>query len=1000
MDLPLLSMLLLLTLFSSQDGASVPPPQFTNPYERNTNKTLDQVIADSMGGVDIASNMILDDNGKILAELDMYLSQNQFLDMYEPPSAKDMYGMGLMSPPVGAVLDDAYFSKIEDKKSRPKRKAVRTTKWVLRWTDNVVPYTIVDTHFDTKEKYMIRRAMTEWERYTCVRFRPATTEDKNLIRLQGGGGCNSQLGMIGGTQDLNLEYPGCRFKGLYLHEIGHALGLVHEHQLPNRDDYIGIIYENVLPRMRMWFNKYTTKVVDQMNVPYEYSSVMHYGLTAFSVDGKKRTIGVVKREGEDEIGETHLKELAYTDVYIVNLMYNCSSHCPQPDKCGSEGHLDQNCECICKDGSSNCDKTKSKTDSSETIDQTHLFSVSVMGLIGVKDVLTTATCIYLSKCIKVAYILTTALCTYLSKCIKVANILTTALCTYLFKCIKVAYILTTALCTYLSKCIKVAYILTTSLCTYVSKCIKVAYILTTSLCTYVSKCIKVAYILTTALCTYLSKCIKVAYILTTALCTYLFKCIKVAYILTTALCTYLSKCIKVAYILTTALCTYLFKCIKLEVLHLGQPGECERNGAYMTRYCRKACGQCDTQSPNAKSTEVCKDQYSSSKCTVWKTRGDCLTNPAWMKRNCQSTCGLCGNSSARPEVNCANANQEGVKCEDWAKVGECTVNAKWMFNNCRKSCAMCLMKEEDLVGTDKGVEEEKILCLDKHKDCPLWASLGECKTNPRAMINDCRKSCQKCEDGTCKNLLDDNQCEAWAKDKECIYNFDGMGKHCAKSCGRGLCQGKSNQTLTTAPSVTERTSVRPKQVTTTKTTPVACKNLHKSDSECDNWAKHDQCNINPRWMNKNCYKSCSGCGGGGGVIIPETTTLFGSVKVTGAGVKCEDLNTDCATWAKYGSCDSNPSYSLKFCKKSCNNCNGCQDTEVLCSVWARDGHCQRNPNFMLRSCQKSCQACKLSDDVDQEGADNAASGFDANSMRTTDIYIWTLMSFSVLFIVF
>ncbi|KAH9512805.1 hypothetical protein Btru_038227 [Bulinus truncatus] len=203
--------------------------------------------------------------------------------------------------------------------------------------------------------------MTEWERYTCVRFRPATTEDKNLIRLQGGGGCNSQLGMIGGTQDLNLEYPGCRFKGLYLHEIGHALGLVHEHQLPNRDDYIGIIYENVLPRMRMWFNKYTTKVVDQMNVPYEYSSVMHYGLTAFSVDGKKRTIGVVKREGEDEIGETHLKELAYTDVYIVNLMYNCSSHCPQPDKCGSEGHLDQNCECICKDGSSNCDKTKSKT---------------------------------------------------------------------------------------------------------------------------------------------------------------------------------------------------------------------------------------------------------------------------------------------------------------------------------------------------------------------------------------------------------------------------------------------------------------------------------------------------------------------------------------------------------------------------------------------------------------------------------------------------------------
>lgn len=68
-------------------------------------------------------------------------------------------------------------------------------------------------------------------------------------------------------------------KGLYLHEIGHAIGLVHEHQLPNRDQYIEILYENVQPNMRIWFNKYSSQEVDQMTVPYEYSSVMHYGIT-------------------------------------------------------------------------------------------------------------------------------------------------------------------------------------------------------------------------------------------------------------------------------------------------------------------------------------------------------------------------------------------------------------------------------------------------------------------------------------------------------------------------------------------------------------------------------------------------------------------------------------------------------------------------------------------------------------------------------------------------
>lgn len=68
-------------------------------------------------------------------------------------------------------------------------------------------------------------------------------------------------------------------RGLYLHETGHAIGLVHEHQLPNRDDYISIRYTNVDPSMRIWFDKYSNDAVDQMGVEYDYSSIMHYGKT-------------------------------------------------------------------------------------------------------------------------------------------------------------------------------------------------------------------------------------------------------------------------------------------------------------------------------------------------------------------------------------------------------------------------------------------------------------------------------------------------------------------------------------------------------------------------------------------------------------------------------------------------------------------------------------------------------------------------------------------------
>lgn len=68
-------------------------------------------------------------------------------------------------------------------------------------------------------------------------------------------------------------------KGLYLHEIGHALGLVHEHQLPDRDQHIDIVWDNVKPEWRRWFNKYSGSEIEQDSLPYDLTSVMHYGIT-------------------------------------------------------------------------------------------------------------------------------------------------------------------------------------------------------------------------------------------------------------------------------------------------------------------------------------------------------------------------------------------------------------------------------------------------------------------------------------------------------------------------------------------------------------------------------------------------------------------------------------------------------------------------------------------------------------------------------------------------
>ncbi|GFN94344.1 metalloendopeptidase [Plakobranchus ocellatus] len=126
-----------------------PPPGLGRPFEKPENRSMDDLITSMLGGVGVASNLILADNGHILAELDMYLTEKQFLGMYEPPKPEDMVKMGMMPAPLGMPqADDGnyFFDFTEDYKGvRTKRKATRDVR--LRWTDAIFPYTFAKGHF-------------------------------------------------------------------------------------------------------------------------------------------------------------------------------------------------------------------------------------------------------------------------------------------------------------------------------------------------------------------------------------------------------------------------------------------------------------------------------------------------------------------------------------------------------------------------------------------------------------------------------------------------------------------------------------------------------------------------------------------------------------------------------------------------------------------------------------------------------------------------------------
>ncbi|KAL4706852.1 hypothetical protein ACJJTC_010086 [Scirpophaga incertulas] len=170
---------------------------------------------------------------------------------------------------------------------------------------------------------MIEDGMADISNKSCIKFVSRKSDTEHAVIIKGtASGCFSSVGYNSPddedeevNQVLNLGKR-CFRHGTVVHEILHTLGFYHMQSTYNRDDYVKIIWENILQGVEYNFNKYNNNTIIDFGVPYDYDSVMHYPEKAFSKNGNKTIIPL--KEGVN-IGQRN--GLSESDVLKLNFMY-------------------------------------------------------------------------------------------------------------------------------------------------------------------------------------------------------------------------------------------------------------------------------------------------------------------------------------------------------------------------------------------------------------------------------------------------------------------------------------------------------------------------------------------------------------------------------------------------------------------------------------------------------------------------------------------------------
>ena len=117
------------------------------------------------------------------------------------------------------------------------------------WGAQSVPYVIDRESFSGTERKTVELAIRKWNKQAPTRLVHRTNQADYLFFRRHQARCNSPVGRQGGRQEILCAVGDDKDEGNVMHEIGHSMGLLHEHQRPDRGEFVDVTSND--PNLRM-----------------------------------------------------------------------------------------------------------------------------------------------------------------------------------------------------------------------------------------------------------------------------------------------------------------------------------------------------------------------------------------------------------------------------------------------------------------------------------------------------------------------------------------------------------------------------------------------------------------------------------------------------------------------------------------------------------------------------------------------------------------------------